>query len=263
MKKFTFGTPDEFVPSRYCDKFNYVETDAKYPASNFTYRQTKAGAVIEFPLEDDARIFGFGLQLKRFDHRGYRLKLAVNSDPVAPTGDSHAPVPFFVTTKGYGMYFDTTRYIDVICGRAKKETLPGRMTCPAEKEKIMASENELYENKAASGTYMSVLIPASQGIDVYVIEGDTITDIVKQYNMLSGGGPEVPEWALGTLYRCYVGWDSKKVTETAEYFRKNNIPVDTIGLEPQISLRLRLERRKISRSRQLHRTPEGRSRISS
>ena len=120
MKKFTFGTPDEFVPSRYCEKFNYIETDVKYPASNFKYRQTKAGAVIEFPLEDDAHIFGFGLQLKQFDHRGYRLKLSVNSDPVFASGDSHAPVPFFVTTKGYGMYFDTTRYIDISCGRAKK-----------------------------------------------------------------------------------------------------------------------------------------------
>ena len=232
MKKFTFGTPDEFVPSRYCDKFNYVETDVKYPASNFTYRQTKAGAVIEFPLEDDAHIFGFGLQLKQFDHRGYRLKLSVNSDPVFASGDSHAPVPFFVTTKGYGMYFDTTRYIDVSCGRAKKETLLNKISDPEEKEKIMDTETELYANKPGKSTVMSVLIPASEGIDIYVIEGETITDIVKQYNMLSGGGPEVPEWALGTYYRCYTGWNSDKVTKTAEYFREKDIPISVIGLEP-------------------------------
>ena len=232
MKKFTFGTPDEFVPSKFCDNFNYVETDVKYPASNFTYRQTKAGAVIEFPLEDDAHIFGFGLQLKQFDHRGYRLKLAVNSDPVFASGDSHAPVPFFVTTKGYGMYFDTVRYIDVSSGRAKKDALLSKISDPDAKEKIIDTESELYAKRAECGTFMSVLIPASEGIDIYVIEGETITDIVKQYNMLSGGGPDVPDWALGTYYRCYTGWGGDKVTETAEYFRNNNIPISVIGLEP-------------------------------
>ena len=38
MKKFTFGTPEQLVPSMFCDNFNYVETDICYPASNFTCR---------------------------------------------------------------------------------------------------------------------------------------------------------------------------------------------------------------------------------
>ena len=235
MKKITFGTPDEFVPSKFCDKFNYVETDIKYPVSNIKYTQTKAGALIEFPIEDGAPIYGFGLQLKNFNQRGYRLRLAVNSDPIANTGDSHAPVPFFVTTKGYGMYFDTVRYMDVQCGRRQKEALLSKITENTESEVdegVVDTTEELYKLKAASTEFMSILIPASQGIDIYIIEGDTITDIVKQYNMLAGGGPDVPEWALGTLYRCYTGWDSKKITEVAEYFREKDIPVDSIGLEP-------------------------------
>ena len=70
MKKFTFGTPEEFVPSRFCGGFNYVETDISYPASNFTFKKIASGCVLEFPIEDDCHIFGFGLQLKQFDHTG-------------------------------------------------------------------------------------------------------------------------------------------------------------------------------------------------
>ena len=79
---------------------------------------------------------------------------------------------------------------------------------------------------------MTVKIPAAEGIDVYVIEGDTITDIVAQYNLLAGGGPDVPEWGLGVLYRCYTGWNSDKILEMIDKMRDEGIPLSIIGLEP-------------------------------
>ena len=42
-----------------------------------------------------------------------QLKLRVNADPVADTGDSHAPVPFYVSNRGYGIFIDTARYVNV------------------------------------------------------------------------------------------------------------------------------------------------------
>ena len=119
MKRFTFGMPEKMVPSRFCDGFRYVETDVNYPAANFTFKKIPSGCVLEFPIEDDCHIFGFGLQLKQFDHRGRKLRLDVNADPVGADGESHAPVPFFVTNKGYGMYFDTARYAEFYCGKQK------------------------------------------------------------------------------------------------------------------------------------------------
>lgn len=228
MKKFTFGIPEDLTPSRFCDKFNYIETDVSYPASNFTFKKIASGCVIEFPIEDDCHIFGFGLQLKNFDHRGRKLRLDVNADPVSGDGETHAPVPFFVTNKGYGMYFDTARYAEFYCGK-QKNTL-GKAT-----HSIGGSadnEAQLYAVRQDKGLIMSVRIPVASGIDVYVFEGDTITDIVSQYNMLAGGGPVVPEWSLGLLYRCYFKWDAEKVKATADYFRNNDIPCDIIGLEP-------------------------------
>ena len=60
MKKFTFGNPEKLVPSKYCDGFNYIETEVKYPETNFKFKKTKSGCILEFPIEDDCRIFGFG-----------------------------------------------------------------------------------------------------------------------------------------------------------------------------------------------------------
>ena len=228
MKKFTFGTPEELVPSRFCDSFNDVETDVSYPAARFTFKKIPSGCVLEFPIEDDCHIFGFGLQLKQFDHRGRKLRLDVNADPVAADGESHAPVPFFVTNKGYGMYFDTARYAEFYCGKQKNT---GAMASHSNGGSA-GSEAELYAVRKDSDLIMSVRIPVAAGVDVYVIEGDTITEIVSRYNMLAGGGPEVPEWALGLLYRCYYKWDAEKIKETADYFRERHIPCDMIGLEP-------------------------------
>ena len=166
MKKFTFGTPEKLVPSYFCKDFNYVETAVKYPASNFEFKKLTGGCVVEFPIEDDCRIYGFGLQLKGFEHRGKKLRLDVNADPVSGDGETHAPVPFFVTNKGYGMYFDTARYAEFYCGKQKNIIGKAAVSTGG----AAGSEAELYAVRKDADLVMSVRIPAAAGIDVYVIE---------------------------------------------------------------------------------------------
>ncbi len=228
MKKITFGTPEKIVPTNYCKNLNYKETDIKYDTSVFKFKETARGCLLEFPLEYGEEVFGFGLQLKGFNHKNHKLQLRTNSDPVANTGDSHAPVPFFVTNKGYGMYFDTARYVEVCCGYGKniERNLPADNT-------IIATAEDLYKKCGLQETtVMSVEIPVAKGVDVYIFEGENITDIVSQYNMFSGGGCDAPKWGLGVFYRCYAKYTGDEVIEAAKYFRENNIPCDIIGLEP-------------------------------
>jgi len=198
VKKFTFGKPEELVPSKYCKGFNYCETEVSYPAGRFSGKATKRGYLIEFPIEDDAQIYGFGLQLKQFNHRGRKLKLTVNAE-------------FY-------------------CGYRKNTGAAAEIK--AGESEVKESTDELYAVRNSGSATMSVLIPSAPGVDVYVIEGDTITDIVKQYNMLSGGGCDVPEWGLGVLYRCFGRYTQEQVMDMANYFRDNDIPCDILGLEP-------------------------------
>ena len=228
MKKITFGTPEKIVPSKYCKGLNYQETAIKYNTDNFKFKTTARGCVLEFPLEFGEEVFGFGLQLKGFNHKSHKLQLRTNSDPAANTGDSHAPVPFFVTNKGYGMYFDTARYIEVCCGYGKNKNRE-----PVENNTIIANAEDLYKKCGLrETTVMSVEIPVAKGIDVYIFEGKNILDVVSQYNMFSGGGCDVPEWGLGVLYRAYVRNTGDQIIELAKYFREHDIPVDIMGLEP-------------------------------
>ena len=83
MKKITFGTPEKIVPSKYCKGLNYQETAIKYNTDNFKFKTTARGCVLEFPLEFGEEVFGFGLQLKGFNHKSHKLQLRTNSAPVA------------------------------------------------------------------------------------------------------------------------------------------------------------------------------------
>lgn len=228
MKKITYGTPEEHIPSRYCKGFNYVETDIKYDISRISFKETARGCVLDLPLKFGEEVYGLGLQLKGFDHKNTKKTLRVNSDPVSNTGDSHAPVPFFVTTENYGIYFDTARYAEFHIGYSHIKDRP-----PIANNTTIATAEDLY-NKAVlkEETVMSVEIPVSKGVDIYIIEGENITDVVAKYNMLSGGGCDVPQWGLGVLYRAYAKSTEDEIKKTADYFIEKDIPVDIIGLEP-------------------------------
>ena len=115
--KLTLGTPEKFVPSRFApaQKVPVREISAK-DAPEIKFSVSHRGCRIVFPLSQTARIYGFGLQLKAFNHRGNKITCRVNADPRSASGDSHAPVPFFVTDEGWGMYVDTARNAVFQCG---------------------------------------------------------------------------------------------------------------------------------------------------
>ncbi len=106
-----------------------------------------------------------------------------NADPKAPNGDSHAPAPFFVSTAGYGIYIDTARYAEFHFGAA---LLNSNNTATYSDATICVNTDQLYSAKNFEGGTISIQIPVAQGVDIYIIEGETITDIVAQYNMLTG-----------------------------------------------------------------------------
>ncbi len=228
MKKITFGTPEQHVPSRYCKGFNYVEKEVKYPVDEIEFFVSRRGANLVLPLYEDEQIYGMGLQLKQFNHRGRKLTCRVNSDPVSATGDSHAPVPFFVSTRGYGIYVDTARYAEFYFGSSKLLKQTVRNT----EAKIADNTEELYTVRAQGLSNISINIPYAEGVDIYIIEGENLTDIIAQYNMLSGGGCDVPEWGLEPIYRCYTKFCQDDILRFAKLFKEKDIPIGIIGLEP-------------------------------
>lgn len=170
-------------------------------ASQVRFSVSERGCRLIFPLGRDTQIFGFGLQLKAFNHRGNKLSLRVNADPRSASGDSHAPVPFFVTNEHWGMYIDTARNAVFQCGSEMNSGMKNADEDTVE-TKVMNSTEELYSVRTQSSSVMTVEVPVARGIDVYFITGEKIVDIVSSYNLLSGGGCMPPMWGLGNFYRC-------------------------------------------------------------
>lgn len=228
--KISFGIPEKFVPTRFAPSSNIGirEISAeKVPQIRFSVSQR--GCKLVFSLSQTVRIYGFGLQLKAFNHRGSKITCRVNADPRSASGDSHAPVPFLVTDEGWGMYVDTARNAVFQCG---SELNTGIATACDGESKVMSSTDELYAARSSASSVMTIEIPFAEGVDVYVFRGERIVDIVSSYNMFSGGGCMPPMWGLGNFYRCCGQFNEEQVLETADNFRLLALPCDIIGLEP-------------------------------
>ncbi|MDQ0874573.1 alpha-D-xyloside xylohydrolase [Paenibacillus sp. V4I3] len=234
-----FGNPESHTPVNLRETEVRTEELAKldchgvspFSLSDMVIKQSARGIYLELPLKAEEHIYGFGLQLHRVDHTGRKKVIRVNSDPVADTGDSHAPVPFYVTTAGYGVLVDTSRYATFYCGTNLRKGASENKKF--EQKEIGTSEIELYGYQTTEGDRSVVVdIPSAEGIDVYLFEGPDMVTAVQRYNLFSGGGVLPPMWGLGMWYRAYSAASREDVMRLAKCFRDDGMPVDVFGFEP-------------------------------
>ncbi len=233
---FCFGEPEKWTPSFVFG--NKLDTGRCTPfhgpspiaAEEIAFRRTARGCELELPLGEDEAIFGFGLQLKSLNQVSKKKALRVNSDPIADTGDSHAPAPFYVSTGGYAVLIDTARYATFYVGSHIRNVQQGSdaaMGTPGD------TTESLYSARESSGRrQVLVEIPSAAGVRVLIFAGPTMKEAVERYNMYSGGGYMPPMWGLGVWYRSYTTADQNQVTAIADEIRRDHIPCDVFGLEP-------------------------------
>ena len=190
------------------------------------------GYLVRLPLGPNEIVYGLGLQLQSVIQRSLKKLLRVNADPKMDSGDSHAPVPFYVTTAGYGVLVDTARYVTIYAGNKQKKGAR-----PAADEAAPAVGQEALprayrQARFQDATEVLVEVPEAEGVDVYVFGGPTMREAVQRYNLFSGGGPLPPRWGLGMWYRAKSDYSQDDVLKLGAEFRDRRIPCDVIGLEP-------------------------------
>ena len=239
--KLTFGTPERITPAstrRYAPDGAGLKALPSSGALPIEVRgeATSRGYLLRVPLAPYEMVYGLGLQLQSFIQRGLKKKLRVNADPVVDSGDSHAPVPFYVTTRGYGVLVDTARYATVYAGNKQKKSASDATAAPTREPVAEPASGVI---PAAYGRYrfqdaseVLVEIPEAQGVDVYVFAGPTLRLAVQRYNLFSGGGALPPRWGLGVWYRCERDFGRADVEKLAAEFRERRMPCDVLGLEP-------------------------------
>jgi alpha-D-xyloside xylohydrolase len=234
--KVTLGVPEKFSPVKLRFRKPADQALRKMPAplqcpipsSQIRAEQMDRGFVLNIPLGAGEQVYGFGLQFLSFQQRKGKKVVRTNADPRVNSGDTNAPVPFYVTTGGYGVLIDSSRYVSFYIGRESRRDVA----------RIKFSQGQPPQSEARSGQGLEppseviVEIPAQRGADIYIFGGPAMLQAVERYNLFSGGGCLPPRWGLGLWYRCDSNYSAKQVQDLAEEFRQDDMPCDVIGLEP-------------------------------
>lgn len=166
-------------------------------------------------MDADEHFFGFGERMDFMDQRSKKLQLNVGRGKgmphiigaYDPLQANYSPIPFFMSTKGYGIFFHTA--------------------FPTEWDMGAANKNQ-YSFTAAGGE-----------LDYYFIYGAKFPVILDQYTQLTGRSPLLPKFALGLHVGTYSGgtWGYEQLTsdsyviELARKLREMGIPVDILWLD--------------------------------
>jgi alpha-D-xyloside xylohydrolase len=198
--------------------------DISFPfdTDSIIYEKIGGRTIVCFPLDKTEKIFGLGLQFMRVNHRGRTRYLRVNSDPTVDVGESHAPVPFYVSSKGYGVLVNTSRIVTIYCGSC------GRKSTPV----IIKDRNIDHDWQATPSSDLVEIVAHSEGFEVLVFASNSVLDAVRRYNLYCGGGTLPPRWGLGFWHRVPTTFTAEQAIAEAEEFRNHHIPCDVIGLEP-------------------------------
>ncbi|MBK0379706.1 TIM-barrel domain-containing protein [Mucilaginibacter segetis] len=191
------------------------------------------GATAELNLDPKERIYGFGLQVNTFEQRGMRREIRTNSKVVGDIGFSHAPMPFYISSKGYGILVNTSRYVNFYVGSQHKlaESI-GIKENIAKTAEPGSSPAALYNKQYKTSNKVEIQVKGSEGMEILVFEGPTMKNVMERYNLYSGGGAIPPLWGLGFKYRAKNTFTEPEVISFSKYFRDNHIPCDMFGLEP-------------------------------
>jgi alpha-glucosidase (family GH31 glycosyl hydrolase) len=204
---------------------------AKFANATFPLSQTDiAGTVsdgktsLRFPLDKEEQLYGFGLNFQTVHQRGKILQLHVDHYGGKDNGRTHAPTPFYVSSKGYGVFVNAARYVTVYAGSGVRKDSKNP---PVEKDR---NTDKSWASRPYSDA-VEMMVPAA-GVEVYVFAGPTALDAVRRFNLFNGGGVLPPRWGLGFTQRVKSLYTAEEVTKEAQAFEDKGFPLDFIGLEP-------------------------------
>ncbi|RYY38364.1 MAG: glycoside hydrolase family 31 protein [Chitinophagaceae bacterium] len=167
------------------------------PVLRFSLFQNGDTIGFRFAMHQGERWYGGGERALPLNRRGYRLNL--NNNPWYGYGEGadnlNYSVPFFTSSKGYGLFFDNPArsYADI--GRKQASS---------------------FEWGAPSGEW-----------SVYVIFGEPAT-VLAGYHKLTGNQPLPPRWAFGNLMSRF-GYTSQEQAESiVQKMEAEKVPVEAV-----------------------------------
>lgn len=145
---------------------------------------------MRFEAFDDEKIYGMGqYQEKNLNKKGAILELAQRN--------SQASVPFMVSSRGYGFFWNNPAIGTAAFGVNKTEWYARR----------------------------------TKKIDYFITAGDTPAEIEKQYSDATGRTPLMPEFGLG-YWQCKLRYrNQEELLKVAREHKRRGLPMDAIVID--------------------------------
>ncbi len=196
IRKFTIGNP---IPTDSVVKeIPAAEGSIPYFSIN------DEGKELSLALEKNDKIFGLGETVRGMNKRGW-LYISNNSDDPNHTENKnslYASQNFFVVFSGdrqFGVYVDTPGKVSFDIGYTKLD-------------KLTVS----FEDFDA---------------DIYIVDGESVLDIVGQFRQIIGRSYIPPKWAFGFGQSRWSYMTADEVREVADMYEQAGIPLDMIYLD--------------------------------
>jgi len=165
---------------------------------NETFNEQAGFRGFKFSLQPGEMIFGGGERALPLNRRGQRLNLYNNPwyGYSFPADNLNFSVPFFMSNKGYGLFFDN----------------------PSKGYADIGKENEdILRVGFVSGE-----------LNVYIILGNDYKSILSAYHKLTGTQPLPPRWALGHFMSRFGYTSQQQVKDIAATMKEQQMPVDAV-----------------------------------
>ena len=175
--------------------FGYEETVVE----NYPLEVTRTGFTTRSrPTES---FFGLGEQFGPFEKRGQRITTSVTQAHGTNSNNTYAPIPFFLSDRGYGVLIETTADVTFDFGYTTPDV-----------------------------TAIDVESPV---LSVVLFAGSSLKDILSSYTRLSGRAPSLPPWTYGVWMSRNSYQTQTEVLTTASELQDRSMPCDVIHIDPQ------------------------------
>jgi alpha-D-xyloside xylohydrolase len=151
-----------------------------------------------FSLSPGEKLFGTGESFTRLDKRGQKVVLWTNDANGVETGRMYKPIPFFLSSRGYGMFVHTSAPTTFDFGAS------------------------------FSGT--NAMLLGDDELDLFVFLGNP-KEVLGEYTALTGRAPMPPLWSFGLWMSRITYKSEKEVRDVAAKLRELRIPSDVIHLD--------------------------------
>ena len=151
-----------------------------------------------FSLAPDEKLFGCGESFTRLNKRGQKLVLWTRDAYSTQTPYMYKPVPFFMSSRGYGMFVHTSASLTLDLGHS-------------------------YDGA-------NVIYLDDDMLDLFFFFG-TPKQILSEYTALTGRSPTPPLWSFGLWMGRESYYSQEEVREVASQLREKRIPSDMLHLD--------------------------------